>query len=125
MITRKSFFLCIQEHPNVAANLLLCFVERMREDALLLRHLQQSVRERLVMTLEELVRTHGEEHPSGGIRINMRITRPLLASRIGARVETVSRELSRMEAEHLLHCEGKQRQWIVVDMGKLQFRERA
>ncbi|MGO9005578.1 MAG: Crp/Fnr family transcriptional regulator [Beijerinckiaceae bacterium] len=67
-----------------------------------------SNRDQLVHLLLVLVRRHGRRHSNGLQSIDLPISRRDLASMIGARHETISRIISRLESDGMAYFSGRQ-----------------
>jgi CRP/FNR family transcriptional regulator len=67
-----------------------------------------SNRHQLVHLLLALVRRHGQRRPDGSQTIDLPVSRRDLASMIGARHETISRIIGRLETDGMAHFSGRQ-----------------
>ncbi|MBU6298355.1 MAG: Crp/Fnr family transcriptional regulator [Alphaproteobacteria bacterium] len=67
-----------------------------------------SNRDKLICLLLTLVRRHGRQHTDGPQSIDLPVSRRDLASMIGARHETLSRIIGRLESDGIAHFSGRQ-----------------
>jgi CRP/FNR family transcriptional regulator len=74
----------------------------------MLRQATLSNRHQLVHLLLVLVRRHGRRHANGMQSIDLPVSRRDLASMIGARHETISRIIGRLEVDGVAHFSGRQ-----------------
>ncbi|MGO4870074.1 MAG: Crp/Fnr family transcriptional regulator [Roseiarcus sp.] len=74
----------------------------------MLRQATLSNRRQLVHLLLVLVRRHGRRRPDGAQTIDLPVSRRDLASMIGARHETISRIIGRLETDGMAHFSGRQ-----------------
>lgn len=91
--------------------------EIVRESALLMLMGRMTAVERLVAFLLNLSRRYAERGYSAH-EFNLRMTREEIGSHLGLTLETVSRVFSRLSAEGLIHCAGKQ--ISIADMAGLE-----
>lgn len=116
-VSRNDFRTVCLEHPEVALKVLRMVGLRLRRLVGIIEELSfTTVRHRLAALLLRLARDAG--HRSGRARLEIAVSNQELASQIGTVRELVSRNLSRFQAEGLIHMDGK----IVTipDLAKLE-----
>lgn len=114
VIDRSEFLRAIRSDPEVAIRILVTLCHRLRQADDQTAQ-SRTVRERLALKLLSLAEQGGRSQ--GTVKFRLGITRQSLAEQVRARRETVSRELSNLEAQGLIRCSG--REIVVPDMSKL------
>ena len=116
-ISRNDFRALCLEHPEVALKVLRVVGLRLRRLVGIIEELSfTTVRHRLAALLLRLAREAG--HRSGRAHFELTVSNQELASQIGTVRELVSRNLSRFQAEGLIHMEGKS--ITIPDLAKLE-----
>jgi CRP-like cAMP-binding protein len=116
-ISKEDFQSLCLKHPEVALKVLRTVGRRLRGLVGIIEELSFStVRHRLVALLVRMAR-NGQTTPEG-LEITLPFNHQELASRIGTVRELVSRNLSRLQAEDLIHLEG--RKVIIPNLKVLQ-----
>lgn len=120
-ISRKDFRALCLEHPEVALKVLRMVGLRLRRLVGIIEELSfTTVRHRLAALLVRFAREAG--HRSGRAQFKLSNNQEL-ASQIGTVRELVSRNLSRFQAEGLIHMDGKN--ITIPDLAKLQAETRS
>jgi CRP/FNR family transcriptional regulator len=105
-VSRNDFRTVCLDHPQVALKVLRMVGLRLRRLVGIIEELSfTTVRHRLAALLLRLADEAG--YRSGRAQFELTVTNQELASRIGTVRELVSRNLSRFQAEGLIHMEGK------------------
>ncbi len=116
-VSRSDFRTLCLEHPEVALKVLRMVGLRLRRLVAIIEELSfTTVRHRLAALLLRLAREAGCR--SGRARFEVTVSNQELASQIGTVRELVSRNLSRFQAEGLIHLEGKT--ITIPDVAKLE-----
>ena len=116
-ISRNDFRALCLEHPEVALKVLRMVGLRLRRLVGIIEELSfTTIRHRLAALLLRLARDTGKR--SGRADFTIEASNQELASQIGTVRELVSRNLSRFQAEGLIHMEGKH--ITIPDLGKLE-----
>jgi len=116
-ISRGDFRALCLEHPEVALKVLRMVGLRLRRLVNIIEELSfTTVRHRLAALLMRFARDAG--HRSGQARFTLKANNQELASQIGTVRELVSRNLSRFQAEGLIHMDGKD--ITIPDLAKLE-----
>jgi len=99
--------LCLT-HPQVALKVLRVVGARLRRLVGIIEELSfTTVRHRLASFLLRLAQREGKRVAGGGTEITLPASNQELASQIGTVRELVSRNLSRLQAEGLIHMDGR------------------
>ncbi|MBA3726265.1 MAG: Crp/Fnr family transcriptional regulator [Armatimonadetes bacterium] len=114
VIDRSEFLRAIRSDPDLAIRILVTLCDRLRQADDQTSQIL-TVRERLAMKLLSLAKEGGRSH--GTVKFRLGITRQALADQVRARRETVSREMSNLEAQGLIRSSG--REIVVPDMSNL------
>lgn len=105
--TRAQFVAHMQRHPEVAFNILGELSRRLRRtNQAMVELLMHDVEARLVLTLERLARSEGEE-TGGGLLLRRGPTQQELAGMVGACRETINRIFTSLVERGLLHRRGQ------------------
>ena len=116
-ISRDDFRRFCLDHPEVALKMLAVVGARLRRLVGIIEELSfTTVRQRLVSALVRLAQTAGKQ-TNDGIVFNLPSTHQEMAHQLGTVRELVSRNLMRLQAEGLLHVDG--RTIVVTDMPNL------
>ena len=116
-ISRNDFRALCLEHPEVALKVLRMVGLRLRRLVGIIEELSfTTVRHRLAALLLRLAGEAG--HRAGRAHFELTVSNQELASQIGTVRELVSRNLSRFQAEGLIHMEGKS--ITIPDLAKLE-----
>ncbi len=116
-VSKQDFYSLCLVHPKVALKVLKVVGARLRRLVGIIEELSfTSVRSRLIANLLRLA-TEGKK-TSAGVEIQLPASNQELASQIGTVRELVSRNLSRLQAEGLIHMEGKT--LVIPDQRKLK-----
>lgn len=116
-ISKQDFYSLCLVHPKVALKVLKVVGARLRRLVAIIEELSfTSVRSRLIANLLRLA-ANGKK-ASGGVEVQLPASNQELASQIGTVRELVSRNLSRLQAEGLIHMEGKT--LLIPDPRRLQ-----
>jgi CRP/FNR family transcriptional regulator, cyclic AMP receptor protein len=116
-VSKQDFYSLCLVHPKVALKVLKVVGARLRRLVGIIEELSfTSVRSRLIANLLRLA-TEGKK-TSAGLEIQLPASNQELASQIGTVRELVSRNLSRLQAEGLIHMEGKT--LVIPDQRKLK-----
>lgn len=119
---RKPFEDLLRSNPRISGRLLdmtLDDLDAAREWLLLLG--RKSAREKIASFLVILARRHAALHqapPGDGIDIELPLTREAMADYLGLTLETVSRQISALKRDGVIHLVGK-RQISVPDFNRL------
>ncbi len=106
-ISRRDFQSLCLEHPEVALKVLRVIGLRLRRLVAIIEELSfTTVRHRLAAVLLRMARheAHGSER---NVSFTLNVTNQELAAQIGTVRELVSRNLSRLQADGIIHMEGK------------------
>jgi len=115
-VSRNDFRALCLEHPEVALKVLRMVGLRLRRLVGIIEELSfTTVRHRLAALLMRFAREAG--HRSGRAQFKLAVSNQELASQIGTVRELVSRNLSRFQAEGLIHMDGKS--ITIHDLAKL------
>lgn len=119
MLGRDEFVRCVHTSPPIGLAVMAALAERLREAAsdLETRH-ELDVMGRLAAALLDLADAHGAADPSGGVRLDVRVTHQDLADQIGATRESVSRAMAGLRQVRALRTEG--RTLILLNLPKLR-----
>jgi CRP/FNR family transcriptional regulator len=105
-VSKQDFYSLCLVHPKVALKVLKVVGARLRRLVAIIEELSfTTVRSRLIANLLRLA-ARGKKSPAG-IEVQLPASNQELASQIGTVRELVSRNLSRLQAEGLIHMEGK------------------
>ena len=116
-VSKQDFHSLCLVHPKVALKVLKVVGGRLRRLVGIIEELSfTTVRARLISSLLRMAKS-GRETASG-IEIQLPASNQELAAQIGTVRELVSRNLSRLQAERLIHMEGKT--VIIPDVPRLQ-----
>jgi CRP/FNR family cyclic AMP-dependent transcriptional regulator len=116
-ISKQDFHSLCLVHPQVPLKVLKVVGARLRKLVGIIEELSfTTVRSRLISVLVHMAKT-GKKTPSG-IAVQLPPSNQELASEIGTVRELVSRNLSRLQAEGLIHMEGKT--VTIPDLKRLQ-----
>ena len=116
-ISKQDFYSLCLVHPKVALKVLKIVGARLRRLVGIIEELSfTSVRSRIIAYLLRLA-ARGKKSPDG-IEVQLPSSNQELASEIGTVRELVSRNLSRLQAEGLIHMEGKTLR--ILDLQRLQ-----
>ena len=116
-ISKTDFYSLCLVHPKVALKVLKIVGSRLRQLVGIIEELSfTTVRARLISSLLRMART-GKKTPAG-VELQLPASNQELASQIGTVRELVSRNLSRLQAEGLIHMEGKS--VIIPDLRRLR-----
>ena len=104
VVDRESFVRTVVGYPELALKIIghLCMRLRQADDA---RTSRRPVRQRLILALLELAQTSNAVKDHAPVAT---VSRQELADRIGARRETVSRELSQLATDNYVRIAGRQ-----------------
>jgi CRP/FNR family transcriptional regulator len=116
-VSKQDFQALCLKQPEVALKVLQVVGSRLRHLVGIIEELSfTTVRHRLAAFLLRLARHEGRRKP-GGVEITLPSTNQELAAQIGTVRELVSRNLSRLQAEGLIHIEG--RDVLITDLNAL------
>lgn len=116
-ISKQDFYSLCLVHPKVALKVLKVVGARLRRLVGIIEELSfTSVRSRLIANLLRLA-AKGKKSPAG-VEVQLPASNQELASQIGTVRELVSRNLSRLQAEGLIHMDGKT--LVIPDIGRLK-----
>ena len=116
-VSKQDFYSLCLVHPKVALKVLKVVGARLRRLVAIIEELSfTTVRSRLIANLLRLA-ARGKKSPAG-IEVQLPASNQELASQIGTVRELVSRNLSRLQAEGLIHMEGKT--LIIPDIASLK-----
>ncbi len=117
-ISRKDFQSLCLEHPEVALKVLRVIGLRLRRLVNIIEELSfTTVRHRLAAVLLRMAR-HEARGADRNVSFTLNVTNQELAAQIGTVRELVSRNLSRLQADGIIHMEGKT--ITVPDLAALQ-----
>jgi CRP/FNR family transcriptional regulator, cyclic AMP receptor protein len=106
-VSKQDFQSLCLAHPQVSLKVLRIVGARLRRLVGIIEELSfTTVRHRLAAFLVRLAKTSGER-TTGGVEITLPANNQELASQIGTVRELVSRNLSRFQAEGMLHIDGR------------------
>lgn len=116
-ISKQDFYSLCLVHPKVALKVLKVVGARLRRLVAIIEELSfTSVRSRLIANLLRLA-AKGKKS-SAGVEVQLPASNQELASQIGTVRELVSRNLSRLQAEGLIHMDGKT--LVIPDVTRLK-----
>lgn len=122
-ISRKDFQAFCLEHPEFALKVLAVVGSRLRRLVAIVEELSfTTVRQRVIALLLRLSETEGT-HTTHGVRFMLKSGHQEIASEIGTVRELVSRNLARLQAEDLIHMEG--REILVKDLAALAAQQKS
>ncbi|HJT69940.1 MAG TPA: Crp/Fnr family transcriptional regulator [Terriglobales bacterium] len=117
-ISKEDFQALCLEHPKVALKVLRVVSRRLRGLVSMIEQLSfMTVRHRLAATLLRMAKKG--KRTKGGIEFNLTVSNQELAFQIGTVRELVSRTLSQLQGEGLIHLSG--RTVLVTDIRGLKF----
>lgn len=116
-VSKQDFYSLCLVHPKVALKVLKVVGRRLRRLVSIIEELSfTSVRSRLIANLLRLAAAG--KKTSAGVEVQLPASNQELASQIGTVRELVSRNLSRLQAEGLVHMDGKT--LVIPDLIKLK-----
>lgn len=116
-VSKQDFYSLCLVHPKVALKVLKVVGARLRRLVAIIEELSfTSVRSRLIANLLRLAAAG--KKTSAGVEVHLPASNQELASQIGTVRELVSRNLSRLQAEGLIHMDGKT--LVIPDLIKLK-----
>lgn len=116
-VSKQDFYSLCLVHPKVALKVLKVVGARLRRLVAIIEELSfTTVRSRLIANLLRLA-AHGKKSASG-VEVLLPASNQELASQIGTVRELVSRNLSRLQAEGLIHMDGKT--LVIPDVARLK-----
>lgn len=116
-VSKQDFYSLCLVHPKVALKVLKVVGARLRRLVGIIEELSfTTVRSRLIANLLRLA-ARGKKSPTG-VEVQLPASNQELASQIGTVRELVSRNLSRMQAEGLIHMDGKT--LVIPDVARLK-----
>ena len=119
MLDHADLIGCIEQSPKMALSIMSCLADRLRQAA---DHLESrqglDVLGRLARLLLQLAEEHGQEDPSGGKRIRIKLSQQTLADQVDATRESVNRALSSLKEAGAIRYEG--RTIIILNVNKLR-----
>lgn len=118
LLHREDFKKLIRQNPEIALNIMQALTERLAYTEKLIGDLTlKSIEERIAAWLLAIAEKEGVRNLQG-IRITVGLSRQELANLLGTTQETVSRKLTKLQAEGIIAIKG-QKSIIILDKEKL------